>query len=238
MTWLAESLRMTAFLSPEATERSLDWAGLVGEEPESEKRAPRLQQVRQEGNLDGIHLTHRRTPGRIDWYLTAPPSPGDVPRPTLKFSSEIRQQFIDLMNRWLRGGESANRLAFGVVLLKPTAGKDESYRLLDGYLPAVEVDPETFDFSYRINRRRPSISVPAIEINRLSTWSAVQASLLIMRPNTETATRSATEQFCRLELDMSTAPSKTTILDTEQSLSVLQELVTLAVEISETGECP
>lgn len=239
VTWLAESLRMTAFLPPEVAEHCADWSGLVGEEPESERSAPRLQQVQQQGNFDGAYLTHRRAPGRVDWFLTAPPDPEDGPRPTLEFSSDVRSQFLHLMNRWLRGAELIDRLAFGVILIQPTADKDASYRSLDDYLPAVHVDPQSSEFSYRVNRRRPSNSMAGLEINRLSTWSAMHAALLLIDPNAEAFTSAGEpEHFCKLELDINTVPSESTTLDAEQSYSVLEELVSLAVEISETGDCP
>ena len=238
MTWLAESLRMTVFLPPDDAEGCADWKGLVGEEPESEKRAPRLKEVQQQGNLDDEYLIYRRVPGRVDWFLTAQPDSEGGQRPTREFSSENRDHFLNLMNRWLSDVQPIDRLAFGVILIQPTADKDASYRLLDDYLPAVQVDPQSSEFSYRVNRRSASSTIDGLEINRLSTWTAVQATQFFINPHgTQDFTPiSESEHFCKLELDINTVPSKSTHIDATKSSSVLQELVLIAVEMSEKGD--
>ena len=75
-------------------------------------------------------------------------------------------------------------------------------------LPSVTIDAgDTWDFLYRINRRRPSRHA-TLQINRLATWSSVQSVGFEVKigAGVPAAQMMKEEHFCRLDLDINTFP--------------------------------
>lgn len=240
--WQAQTLRVTAFPSPDVQiDETTWWVDLVGDTPETRVSLPKKGQAQEEGSFQEGRLALRIRPNRIDWLFTPPEQEfegfaviGSFIESLGSFSRVILQWFS------LETCPSVRRLAFGAILLLPVEDRLAGHRQISAYLPSVRLDPEgSSDFSYRINRPRDSGSgITDLRINRLSKWSvATQRELSISPSGAEYFPRQ--DSFaCQLELDINTTPDFQGELAQEQLPDVFRELVDLGKEIAEQGEIP
>ena len=247
--WYAEELRLSVFLidAIDPARRSF-WEPLIGEAPEEVYNRPQQQQVREEGPFLNGRLRVEMSVNRVDWRLL--PAPGIVHHrglpPVVGAYDGLEQGFRDLMLRWLADCPSFHRLGYGSELLLPTGSLPDAYRKLDSLLRRVDVEPEnTHDFLYRINRRRAShCGIDGLQINRISTWSAVQIiETLVDVSGGGERTPKVTRQpnpggICRLELDINTIPEFDGELDKGVVLEIFNELVDAGNEIASKGDVP
>ena len=241
--WQSQVLRLTAF--PLQVLPSLEqswWNDLVGEPPENSVSQPRKPMREDEGSFERGTLTLKVGPKRIDWLYTARlhpeeeteeiPNTGNLPGPV--------ERFLDLMRQWLPACPATKRLAFGAVLVQPVDNRASGYDLLNKYLHCVEVDGDSTDLLYRINRPRDSASgITALRVNRLSSWSVmkVQRALCEISADEAIHEKIGPESFaCRLELDMNTQPEFENELPREHMPQLLDELINLGLEIASKGD--
>lgn len=247
--WQAETLRLTVFHSPDVhVAEPTWWAELRGEPPEIKLSRPKVGAQREEGPFEEGKLVLAVQMGRIDWLFTIaidkePNAEGIL---TIGNFPESLGKFLELMQRWFELGScpSAQRLAFGAVLLQPVESLQKGYRRILEYLPYVESGPEgSSDFLYQINRPRDSHSeIPGLRINRLSKWSVagltrMQSKLSVSPPSVMYF--QGQEHFaCRLGLDINTAVDLKEELTREQLPVIFRELVDLGKQIAQEGDIP
>jgi hypothetical protein len=133
------------------------------------------------------------------------------------------------------------RLAFAGALIVPVANRLAAYGLLDQYLRCIDVDPNSTDFLYRINRGLPNSRVVGdVAINRLVTWGAVMFTLqgqLITPGVPGTPRRSPVEAHgVLLDLDINTAAERQLPLPQEQLGALFTELTDVAHSIARDGD--
>ena len=241
--WQTEGLRCSAFLVNDSDPASENlWELLIGNPPEEKNVRPQQRLVKEEGPFLTGRLSVEARNNRIDWRFSQHPQ--NAPENLLGVGpySEAYTEFRNLMERWMNICPPVNRLAYGAVLLLPTTDLQKANRQLDDLLPSVKIDSASArDFHYRINRRRPSkCSVGGLEINRLSTWSAVNISQIgieISSGGAQRIVQSIDTSVCRLEIDINTAPEFSQNLD-DKKLEILNELVGLGNEIASEGDIP
>lgn len=235
-------MRLSAFpLDEAAALETPHWEFGVGSPPEAVNRQPQLPRAIEEGPWENGRLQVDSQRGQIHWRASsATPSP-DGPMNIGPFP-KVTAPFRTLMSQWLEVHcPSANRIAFGVILMLPTASLQETAARLDGLLPAVSVTPsDSRDLVYRINRRRPSKCSDGLEINRLATWSAIEGmglevTIVAGVPSARPAT---VMHFCRLELDINTVPIPDKEIPREALPAVFGELMDAAIEIAGEGDIP
>jgi hypothetical protein len=235
--WEAESLRLTAFLSPSAEIDQQDWwRTIVGELPDrkTSERSTGIQQ--EEGNFGGGKLSLMVQPTRIDWQLT----PMDIPPlgfPKLGPWSDSLKEFHDLMLSWIKTAPLVQRLAFGAVFLLPVADFQAGNEKLSTYLH-FDLDKDCTDFFYQINRPRKSTSASQLnlKINRLSKWNVIgfigSFTLSLNQPQITKPTLFS----LRLELDLSTAEDFQNELPLDKLPQIFSELVENGKEIALRGD--
>lgn len=249
--WLAEALRLSAFLSGPLTDQpDTIWQALVGRPPDEIRRYPADGRATAAGRHLNALLRLDLRPSRIDWRLSFDPRRQSTPIPSIGPYVPLANQFQELMARWLAARGPLRRLAYASVLLLPTPDLASAHAQLVEFLPAVNLDQEnTRDFQYRINRRRhlPSTfeatSVRGLPINRLATWSAVELTQTIVDISGGDASHSIVENpasltFCRLELDINTVPEHTRTLAASDLPPLFSFLVDAAADLSEHGDTP
>lgn len=246
--WGVESLRLTVFPSPAAqiVQTPTWWTQLVGEPPEKSTSFPRTGRMQEEGSVDGGRLILIVQPLRIDWGFTVSAEKdqeGEGGFSIGKFP-DILNMFIGRIRGWFEFETcpSANRLAFGAILLRPVENLQKGYEGISEFLPDVKIDASgSSDFLYQINRPRSSTgSVSSLKINRLMKWSvAMTMSFKLDLASARQALSDAGQNFaCRLELDINTAAEFEGELSREQMPQILTELVDLAKEIAREGDIP
>lgn len=243
--WLAETLRVTAFPTPDAEANPSDWwKRVIGQDPETQIQRQRLGELVQEGIVGGAKLTLRVRPERIDWVM-APVEPAEAPETFLSIGpfDDSCKQFRALINSWIPFSPPLSRIAFGAVAFSPVPDHVSGYNTLAAYLPSVQVDPGSRDFIYQINRpRESSAGVEGLSINRLSKWSVVQMHLQAFSMGAQEGVRIVRAPIsafaCRVEIDVNTSPMHKGHFTPEQSLMVLDEMERLAEEIIREGDRP
>lgn len=245
--WQTEALRLTAFTrDPVEADTVPLWHDLTGEDPEVSQARPREHSTTEAGPYLEGWLALGVATTRIDWRLVVNPNEPPDGLPTIGRFDELRDTFRSLMHKWLKKSPPLNRLAFGAVLLLPVDSRQEGYRRLNGLLPSIAIDAEnSSDFSYKINRRRPSTSgIENLEINRLSGWSVSRFTGIGFEMAVDEPTRSRAHELgepmwaCRLEVDVNSAPQFRPRLTKRALQTLLDELVGLGAEIAAEGDIP
>jgi len=239
--WSADLLRLTAFFAPgPVPEAGRWWTHLTGTEPESSTNKPRTGELTDSGRIAGAIFEMQFQPGRVDWLLAEPEEP-DAQAPPAMLPDRL-ETFSRLMAGWLGHCPPLQRLAFGAVLTLRVDDRAAGYRTISNYLN-FDVDSDTSsDFSYKINRARPSATMPGVRINRLMKWGVVHliryAGTLSPAGGVLTGEDVATSHRCRLELDINTAPESSGALQQDQLPRLFGEMIELAQEIVNEGDVP
>ncbi len=233
-SWEAQNLRLTAFPVPKSDIKSVfKWEETIGELPENSSSHPRAGMLEESGGFGNGILSLKLIPGRIDWhYLSFVPSE-TVPEsfPNLGYFLDTIELFKSTMLKWFDSCSSVNRLAFGAQLIRHSESHKHAYNMLNEYLHSVEVDPDSSDFSYSINRKRSSgIQIPGLEINRLSKWRAVKMINKVEGLDEDPIFG------VNLELDINTVPKNDLEITKEYFPSLFNELIEIAIEIAENGD--
>lgn len=241
-SWEAAGLELIAFPADQpAAFRQHWWQELTGvsEFDSTRKKAERVDA----GTYQGRHLRLTMDPLRCSWALM-PAIEIDaegVSLPVVGAYPEARQWFEELMVRWLTElCPPVTRIAFAARLVQRTESREHAYRLLGRYLPRVEVDPEAWEFQYRINRRRATTTgIPDLAINRLATWNAVRFNLqAAFGIKNAGLIKSVSRNFdaCMLAVDINTDQEYRGNLPQEQLPAIWRELVSLGTEIATRGD--
>lgn len=239
--WQATEVQLIGFpLAPQTGADQNWWNDLTGGDCTSTRK--RLERV-DSGPFKGREFALIIDPLKLAWkvdFLPDPESPtifiGDFP--------ETRDWFSELMQQWLAGPcPQIKRLAFAAKVMLPTESREKAYELLNDYLPFVDVDPNTREFLYRINRpRSSSAGIPDLRINRLVTWSAVKITMQMrMRAMSAAVGETITEQNldgCLVQLDINTSEERTDALPHESLPAIWNELVQIGTELAQCGDIP
>lgn len=234
--WHTQLLRLTAFPSPEKDLDDLpDWESIVGNPPDQVTKQPKINVLEELGQFGKGSLVYRMVPGRIDWIYRFFISDKKIPEglPEIGIITEALEEFKHLMADWLKECDELARIAFGATIFLPVDSHEIAYKLLNDYLESVNLEPDTSDFLYQINRKRPSKTIgDELMINRLSKWKAIKFNFQINELEME-------ELFaCLLELDINTVPSEKTILKKEPLIDLFGELIELGIEVIKKGDIP
>jgi len=164
--------------------------------------------------------------------------------PSIGPLGEASESFLLAMSKWseLEGCPLARRLAFGAILNQAVPSKEEGYRLIEHYLPNVDLDPVgSSDFYYQINRPRDSTTgISGLRINRLARWSILLQlrKVISFGPQGLSQASEPARHAARVELDINTGQDFGGTISREQLRLVLNELVSLAREIASRGDVP
>lgn len=243
--WRAQYVKMIAFPTepPLGIEQNW-WSDLTGSQPETSVRKP--QKREDSGSFEDVALSVEIDPFRVSWTLSPRVDPENIPSdfPTLGSAFSRRDWLVSLMARWLELGPPIKRLAFAGSLLQFVPSKEEAYSRLNKYLHGVEVDPDTSDFMYRLNRQRDSrTGIAGLRINRLCTWAAAKLTFGLHAVSKGTGeTREVpireAQNACVIELDINTAPDFLLSELPRGSLrDIYAELVDVGLQAAEQGDC-
>ena len=198
--WQAQSLRLISFpVEPQHTVPQNWWHDLAG--VDRERRVEKKLEVQEQGVFEGLSLSLSIDLLRLQWIVAPSLSADNFPEglpilgPFLQWKDWLRIH----MHRWLAMSPPIKRLAFAGVLMQPTESREAGYAMLDRYLGSVDIDPQSTDFLYRINRRVPSrTDVPELHVNRLTTWS-VGKFVVVHQQLAALADQRAAQQFAGSE---------------------------------------
>jgi hypothetical protein len=242
--WKVVLLRLTTFHAAALLADTQDWwRQLTGSEPESVVNRPRGGERAEVGRYEDWPLAlqvQQQPEGRVDWvaggFAELAENP-EAPRLTARLPL-----FIDPVRRWLQATcPETKRLAFGAALQLGVASREEGYRRLSDYLD-FDLNPDSYDFLYQINRKRPSGIVQALLINRLTRWSVgsrQQGTVTIhVGGGPVEAEQGRPAYHCRLELDINTDPEFGGPLPHGGLVDLLDEMQRWSLEIVREGDIP
>jgi hypothetical protein len=248
--WQAAQFDLHAFRDEGSSPASDWWTPLIGSEPESSVR--KKHERVDSGEFNGLPLKVASDQIRTIWTLAPrvavsaadgvegfPPAIGPV--------EDFEKIFSGLMDRWLSSEQCPPmiRLAYNVKLFWFTNSREQNYRILAEHLPTVQIDPESRDFLYRVNRLGESAAVPSLRINRLGTWSSAQLTVQIeVMPKSDiidspSMRRERTDfHAAMLQLDINTDQARTSALPRESLSQLWLEMVEFGRAIANRGDCP
>ena len=239
--WKVESLRITAFpvdISKVSAEEI--WDTCIGTTPD-EIRIQRGGIESRETELNNGRVFLIKQIDRIDWRYHAKQENGEelltLPiigslESELNVMGEFTRTFFDS-----RAMFSTSRLAFGAVLLFPVGSVIDGYNVLRKLLPSLNLD-NVKDLNYQVNRPRESNVIKGVSINRLSRWNVTRLRIVAAAPTVNVSLNSIVDELfaCRLELDINTAAEQNESISSDSLLNVLDELISIGLELSERGD--
>jgi hypothetical protein len=242
--WHPLNLQLIVFPTDPPAAIQKDWWEQFTHERPSETRQKRIERI-DTGLYNDLKLTVTADLQKIAWIIEMQSQVDELPGtlPTLGSYPDIRDRFLNMMTPWLeRGCPEIKRLAFTGALTQPVQGHESGYRRLAQYLPAVQIDPSSNDFHYRINRKKSSAWIPGLMLNRLNMWSLarfrfeVQAQVLFESPPAGVLREE--HWVCMLQLDVNTDAERMEPLPRDMLSKLFHELVGKATEIAEQGDRP
>jgi len=222
------------------------WRDVTGYDPatSNERRVQHGREREDAGQFGGVDFTLTVEATRTLWTASVDESGpvfserDDPPTriPVLGQFLERQRWFRETLANWLSNFPlPVHRLAFIGHLLQQTDGPRAAYERLSQYLRAVDLDPATSDFFYRINRRRKS-AVSEVGINRLTMWRAhKQAKTWV---DSESPHKGPSIEFhsASFEFDVNTAPEFKEHIPKDRLPALFDELVDCVVEIAAVGD--
>lgn len=234
--WLVERLRLTIFPKDKTVFAHSGWKDLLQEEPEQKIDSPREGKIVEYGSWGNGNLYFESSLGRRDWHWDAIFNPNET-IPNIDPFIDASQSFIDLMDKSLENSPDVDRIAFGGVFHLPVIDKGEGYGKIAKYLPYIELDPNSSDFYYSINRPRPANEkIKGLQINRLSKWSVSSIKQLRLGADGRSIEPSTNLSAIRLELDINTVPDDNISFLSNNQSEIFHELFGLGKEIIEKGD--
>ena len=240
LTWNAQLLRVTLFLTPPVDGSGL-WQAVVGEAPEVDEHRPREGVRRQAGKVGDALLEMGMTADRLDWVM----SPAvEVPIPDPAYHLGDPQTAVDTFDKFLapwlaRSDFPVLRIAFGLIAVSPEPDRVSSYARLQELVPSVKYDAErTREVLYQVNRPVQSELLAGFELNRITKWSAARfvTQNIALSGGSLVATAGAETHFARCECDHSTPADRTQVFPADQLVAIYQRLRDLAMLNLERGE--
>jgi len=244
-------MRLTLFIADPTFNTSIVslWSQIAKSEPDvqtTQKTAPR---VHVHGPIDGQSCIFSldAQPGRVDLSLsTLIPNDAKLENfPSFGTWSKGVEVYCQLFLPWISSAPSVSRMAFGTLVTAAMPDRVTGYQHLQRYLGFVKLDPAgSSDFSYSINRPRPSQTDAGITINRLSKWSVAALSnfeIEFAPGTTQVFGQLQTEpglHASRVELDINTAGAMRTALSGDKAAKILSELIDFSAEILAKGDVP
>ena len=241
--WNAQLLRLTLFIRPPVDGSGL-WQAVVGTEPEVDEHRPREGVRRQSGRVGEAVFEMGIAANRLDWMMAPIPQfPLGGPDSHLGNPQTAVEAFDTLLVPWLSRAElPIVRIAFGLIAVLPTPDRAASYARLQELVPSVRYDAEhTHEVIYQVNRPVQSKASPGLEINRITTWSALRfgiGSVGLSGGNLITTNIGEPQFFARCECDNNTPAEQTEIFEPAQAEPIYRELRDLAMSNLERGEVP
>jgi hypothetical protein len=243
--WRPNQMQLIVFPMTPPVSTTQDWWGeVVGQEPTETVKRP--HEKTETGSLADVSLTLTTDLLKIAWTMTPRIDPDNPPVtiPMLSPFPESRDRFVELMRPWVSTHFAPiKRLGFATFLIQDARSHADAYRLLGLYLPTVEVDPESFDFTYRVNRRRPSNSgIPDLSINRVAVWSAAKFSSVLGAVTLGSPIQLASlpvsqvQYKAMLSLDVNSDLERVDPLPQANQGRLFDELVELASQIATFGD--
>lgn len=233
---LVNSLRFSAFFSISVPIENKWWEEVTECSPDSTTTHLKSGVQITEGqfkdeNIEGklILMVH---PTRIDWQLFP------LNNITIGEMEDSLNSFLALIRRWITISPPVQRIAFGALLNTPLKSKKEICEWIAFYLPKIDLDEESSEFAFQINRPRISTRISDLYINRLSKWRVDTSFVVDLLNSTQFLEPQHPEPqlSAKLELDISTVPSGSIKFSSEEYSKVFEELVELGKEIVIKGD--
>lgn len=239
-SWQPDTIRLTAFWStPQVVDSGL-WKRLVGHEPESTlRKGGTVQEAGAWQNADQSNLLIIASAlgvTTVQWKHN-PQQPGNAGVAVL--SSGVLEFLRSALEPLAERG-SIIRLAFGATLFRFVADRRAGYIELSKLLPSVRLDADkSSDFLYRINRPVRSQVAPALELNRLATWSVTEFFELVMAVGDPTRQlQMPRSHACQVDLDINTSARNADPLQANLLPGLWDELVAIGETMSKEGDVP
>jgi hypothetical protein len=223
---------MTAFAC-EPLDSGINWWDQATDFPPDETQEDRRAGTRiQSAQFEGGILKLAVVRGTIEWgFLVPEPMFGENPGVPL---GQHLEPFRQIVHRWMEDCPGLSRMAFGSILRLPVATREAGYEQISNYLN-FDLDPQSFDFNYQINRpRRSVLAGPDLKINRLTRWS-VGRNIRIAIEGGQVRQELQTP-YCRVELDINTDAEHVGPLPAQLLHQLYDELIGMGREIVQEGD--
>jgi len=244
--WAVQQLRVSLFSSAPITLTEAHWKFITGQD-EADNRAAIPGGKQYSGKFLDSAFTMAFAGPRCDILANTDDGIIDPTKeptlPTFGDWSSQSTKFLEHLGPFVHDfAFPMIRIAFGAVLLSPAESKEDAYRTLARLVQSVKIDPVKMrELNYKVNWPKPSAVVRGLELNQITNWSALFFSRAMMQlTGAEMTFGPAGSELhaARLELDHNTNPAYKGPFEAAVRVPILEELVAMARDNTETGEHP
>lgn len=241
MDWSISAARLSVFFPEPANIESNSWWSDVFGSPPDNSEIRRAQAIRIDGGRIGDRsFVLQISPLRCDWQIihaNAAPLTRFDPIGTFPEAADLlRKHFVE----WLRALPFATRIAVGIQAQINAQNRVEAYKILQGKLPGLDLDPDkSREFLFRINRpRKLKFEAEEFNLNRISTWSASSMTLVVQPVQAQPSPTANIDLglVTSCELDISSDEGRTTNIGPERRVQLLEAALDNGQEILEKGD--
>jgi hypothetical protein len=242
--WFVQLIRLTLF-STDVIFPSEDQWKIATRQPEAEHRSAIQGGGRQYWGkqLNGV-LQLTIIGNRLDFILSFD---GEVARddglPVVDTWDKTSGLFLEAARRLLAGlAFPVSRMAFGGHFLRPASSRQSNYDSLARITKSLNLDfKRAHDLIFKVNWPVESKTVNGLRLNRITAFSAMTFSRLMVQPMGAQVTivspsAESLVHATSLEIDHSTLQDHLGPFETQQLIPIFNELVALASENLEAGE--
>ncbi|WP_214476052.1 hypothetical protein [Mesorhizobium sp. dw_380] len=238
--WLVENLRLSVFSNEAVKGSESDWSRLTGQEEAESRQAVPAGRI-YAGEFGPGRLSFSYQASRADIILAQSQSmESDHDLPVFAEFDQATDAFVETVTGWLETAAfPIVRIAFGGVILQRAEDFQHANRLLGDYVRSAKVEDRVKDFLIRTNWPTNS-KVNGAELNRITAFSAMRILSGAVSLGAENGMVAMGEPVfaVRLEIDHSTDAANAKQFEKSLLVPIFMELVDLARENVETGECP
>lgn len=241
--WLIHLVRLTVFSTEVITPSEKLWCLATGE-AEAENRTSVGGGRQYSGHKFGGIVQLAFLGNRLDLVLSVDPETISKVEaaPAVGPASVLIPEFERLARQLLSSLDfPVNRIAFGGQFFLPAHSRQESYEQIGALAKSIDVDSnKAREMIFRINWPLESNVVPALTLNRLTTFTSMMFGQMMLQGHTGHVTMMPTSpnmiHVTSLETDHNTAAEHVGSFAKEQVIPIFEELFRLNSENLESGE--
>jgi hypothetical protein len=240
--WLTFGLRLSVFPAT-IWDAPLDlWERVVGTRHETDASQVTQHIRTQAGPWHQGTLQLTTLPSKIDWIAAPGATAERLPDVDKWPIVDIMPAFLSVTRSWLTDADfDIIRIGFGVTALLSAPDKAAAYKLLQGLVASVKIDPEaTSDLFYQINRPVQSkVLGNQLRLNRLMKWHSASFALAHMQVSPTEITQAGpvlAKYYASFDVDINTPAENRRALEKSLIGAIYDELVELAWDNLERGE--
>lgn len=232
--WKADHLRISLFSDkPWDVDPVKIFTEVFASDPETSSQKIAAGEATAAGIWSSGRVEIRRTINRIDCLLQ-PALPTHAELPLLSDVEALLPAFTALLSNWVQSQpQDVVRIALGCGGVMDVVDIKEGYIKLRDLVRVIKIDVDRFsEFLFQVNLSKQSINQPELLLNRLTTWSVLQAQMGIIGGHPMAVQN---RSLCTCVIDINTDANRSIPLEKRGIGKLLNEMCLETIHLLDQG---